>query len=171
MSAVDLITRALRESRVAPVAAPDATDPVAPVAHYEKPSEINEVAPVAPGSIARATAFSEQKQGGSTGSTGSTAKTGSEAANEPDADDHQADLDEACEERAAILEHDGGLDRAEAERIAQGAARDYYNHVMRQLQTRCGCRTTGWTAARVRLCPEGQRLKDAYHAAVKEAAA
>jgi hypothetical protein len=89
-----------------------------------------------------------------------------QAANEP-ADDHQAALDELADERAAILEHDGGLSRAKAERIAKGAARAYYSHIMRQLQTRCGCRTTGWTAARVRLCAEGQRLKDAYHRAVE----
>ncbi|NBC49634.1 MAG: hypothetical protein GVY22_16990 [Gammaproteobacteria bacterium] len=52
MSAIDIIGRALREAKVAPVAS---------------------------GSTADATPFSEQKQSGSKGSTGSTEKSGSEA--------------------------------------------------------------------------------------------
>lgn len=89
-----------------------------------------------------------------------------QAANEPDAD-HQADLDELTEERAALLEFDGGFSREDATRIAKGVHAEYINHLMRQDQTRCGCRTRAWTAARIAYCPEGQRLRDSYHAAVE----
>lgn len=89
------------------------------------------------------------------------------AANEPDGA-HQADLDELVEERAAILEHDGGLSRHEAERVARGPARTYYNHLMRQNESGCGCRTN--LGAKVfRLCSEGRRLCDAYRRATEAA--
>lgn len=87
------------------------------------------------------------------------------AANEPDGT-HQADLDELVEERAAILEYDGGMTRAEATRIAKTAARDYYNHLMLQEQSRCGCRTRAWITPPT-FCPAGQRLRDAYHTAAE----
>jgi hypothetical protein len=87
------------------------------------------------------------------------------AANEPD--DSQADLDELVKERAAILEHDGGLSRDDAERIAKGAASAYYDHLMRQRESGCGCRTN-IGALVTRSCPEGQRLRDVYHRAVEE---
>ena len=71
---------------------------------------------------------------------------------------------EAAEERAAILEYDGGLDRQEAEQIAHGAAQDYYNHLM-GVGKATGC----CYAPRGRLCPEGQRLRDIYVQAVEAA--
>ncbi len=86
------------------------------------------------------------------------------AANEPD--DHQADLAELVEERAAIMEFDGGLSREEAERIAKSAARDYYDHLMAQRRTNCGC-CTNIGSLTARFCPEGQRLREAYNAAVE----
>ncbi|MCF7994718.1 MAG: hypothetical protein K9L88_07750 [Chromatiaceae bacterium] len=88
-----------------------------------------------------------------------------QAANEPDGT-HQTDLDEPTEERAAIMEHDGGMTRTDATRIAKGAARDFYNHIMLQEQSRCGCRTRAWVTA-PKFCPEGQRLRDAYHRAAE----
>ena len=67
---------------------------------------------------------------------------------------------EAFEERAAILEYEGGLSRKEAERIAQ-LSRAFYAHLM----ARTGC----CYAPHDRYCPEGQRLRDAYYTAAKAA--
>ncbi|MHB1515893.1 MAG: hypothetical protein ACYCVY_09335 [Acidiferrobacteraceae bacterium] len=67
---------------------------------------------------------------------------------------------ETFEERAAILEYDGGLSRKEAERIAQLSAA-FYNHLM----ARTGC----CYAPHDRYCPEGQRLRDVYYEAAKAA--
>ncbi len=67
---------------------------------------------------------------------------------------------EAFEERAAILEYEGGLKRSEAERIAQLSAA-FYNHLM----ARTGC----CYAPHDRYCPEGKRLRDAYYTAAKAA--
>jgi hypothetical protein len=43
----------------------------------------------------------------------------------------------------------------------KGAARAYYNHLMAQDRTHCGCRTN-IGALVARFCPEGQRLRDRY---------
>ncbi|MCF7977641.1 MAG: hypothetical protein K9L82_06435 [Chromatiaceae bacterium] len=86
-----------------------------------------------------------------------------QAANEPDGT-HQADLDELTEERAALLEFDGGFSRTEAEQIARGVHADYIGHLMKQERDRCGC-CTNVGALVARFCPEGLRLRDAYHAA------
>ncbi|WP_201066598.1 MULTISPECIES: hypothetical protein [Thiorhodovibrio] len=83
---------------------------------------------------------------------------------------HDADLTEAVEERAGIVEFDGGLSPGDAEAIAKGAAADYYNHLMRQDESVCGCRTN-LGALVARFCPEGQRLRDAYSSAASQAEA
>ncbi|MHB8549341.1 MAG: hypothetical protein ACYDAZ_09295 [Thermoplasmataceae archaeon] len=70
---------------------------------------------------------------------------------------------EAFEERAAIMEHDGGLSREEAERIAQHS-RAFYDHLMGPgIALRC-CH-----APHDRYCPEGQKLRDTYYTAAKAA--
>ena len=67
---------------------------------------------------------------------------------------------EAAEERAAILEYDGGLPRPEAERIA-ALAQAFYNHLFGT------AKATGCCYAKAeRYCPEGRRLRDAYYGAV-----
>jgi hypothetical protein len=59
---------------------------------------------------------------------------------------------EAAEKRAAILEHDGGLDRTEVESVATLAER-FYSHIMGT------GKATGCCHAQVgRYCPEGERL-------------
>lgn len=83
----------------------------------------------------------------------------------PLTDAQQAAVDEAVAERAAIMQFDGGLDAKTAERIATTTARSYYNHLMLQDRDKCGCRTN-LGALVARFCPEGQRLREAYIAAV-----
>ena len=63
---------------------------------------------------------------------------------------------EATEERAAILEYDGGLTRPDADAVSALAAA-FYRHLFGPArETRC-C-----NAPRTRYCAEGQRLRDAY---------
>ena len=69
-----------------------------------------------------------------------------QAANETD--------DNLADESAAVMERDNGPS-------AKTAARAYYDHLMRQDQSCCGCRTN-IGALVARFCPEGQRLRDAY---------
>jgi hypothetical protein len=68
---------------------------------------------------------------------------------------------EAAEERAAILEHDGGLELAEADRVA-ALAGAFYAHIMGP------GKATGCCNGRAgRYCPEGQRLKSIYYEAIE----
>ncbi|MHB1529366.1 MAG: hypothetical protein ACYCXT_08085 [Acidiferrobacteraceae bacterium] len=67
---------------------------------------------------------------------------------------------EATEERAAIMEHDGGLKRSEAERIAS-LSRAFYSHIM----AGTGC----CYAPHDRYCSEGLKLRDVYYEAAKTA--
>ena len=70
---------------------------------------------------------------------------------------------EAAAERAAILEHDAGLKRSEAERVAK-LARSFYDHLFGPaVATHC-CH-----APRNRYCNEGKRLRDTYYDAAKAA--
>jgi hypothetical protein len=72
------------------------------------------------------------------------------------------DVRVAAEERAAILQYDGGLDRAEADRIS-GLAGRFYAHLLGSgATTRCCHGPTG------RYCAVGQRLRDEYYRAVAE---
>ncbi len=68
---------------------------------------------------------------------------------------------EAIEERAGILEHEAGLERTEAERIAKLAG-DFYSHLFGPGQgTGCCHGSTG------KFCTEGRQLRDRYYNAVK----
>jgi hypothetical protein len=53
---------------------------------------------------------------------------------------------------------------APANTDAKTAAHAYYNHLMAQRASGCGC-VTNFGALVARLCPEGQRLRDRYTAA------
>lgn len=67
---------------------------------------------------------------------------------------------EAVNERQAILEHDGGLSRSEADRVAELAA-EFYQHLF------ADAKRTGCCYAPVgRYCEEGRRLRDRYYGAV-----
>ena len=70
---------------------------------------------------------------------------------------------EAAEERAAILEYDGGLTRVEAARVAKLAG-VFYNHLMGPAAATGCC----W-APRNRYCAEGLKLRDTYYEAAKAA--
>ena len=70
---------------------------------------------------------------------------------------------EATEERAAILEYDGGLTRSEADRVAQLAGA-FYNHIMGP-----GAATGCCHAPVNRYCLEGKRLRGVYYEAAKAA--
>ncbi|MHB8391569.1 MAG: hypothetical protein ACYDBH_18645 [Acidobacteriaceae bacterium] len=70
---------------------------------------------------------------------------------------------EATEERAAILEFDGGLCRQEAERIAQ-LSRAFYDHLMGPGVALHCCH-----APHNRYCAEGLKLRDTYYEAAKAA--
>ena len=66
---------------------------------------------------------------------------------------------EAAQERAAILEYDGGLSRPSAERVA-ALAEAFYSHLFGPGKvTNCCYAPAG------RYCPEGRRLRDAYYGA------
>ena len=70
---------------------------------------------------------------------------------------------EAAEERAGILEHDAGLKRTDAERVAK-LAEAFYNHLFAQAHVTGCC----W-APRNRYCAEGLKFRDAYYDAAKAA--
>lgn len=72
---------------------------------------------------------------------------------------------EAAEERAAIMEHDGGMERSEVERVSK-LAEAFYNHLFAHAEVTGCC----W-APRNRYCKEGLRLRDAYYEAAKAAKA
>ncbi|RLW63965.1 MAG: hypothetical protein B6D73_14350 [gamma proteobacterium symbiont of Stewartia floridana] len=77
--------------------------------------------------------------------------------------EQQEDVQEAVEERKAILEYEGNLDRTSAEKVAE-LAEDFYSHIFGEAKrTHCCYPRSG------RYCTEGQRLKDAYYLAVKQA--
>ena len=78
------------------------------------------------------------------------------AANE---DENQEVILEAAEERAAILEYDGGLPGAQAIVIAD-LFKAFYGHLMG-----IGKKTNCCHAPVNRYCPEGKRLRDAYYEA------
>lgn len=70
---------------------------------------------------------------------------------------------EAFEERAAILEYEGGLSRVEADRVAKLSG-EFYQHLFGPGQA------TGCCHGRSdRYCPEGRRLRNAYYDAAKAA--
>ncbi len=70
---------------------------------------------------------------------------------------------DAAQERAAILEHDAGMKRTEAERVSK-LAEAFYNHLFGPAQATNCC-----YAPRGRYCNEGKKLKDAYYDAAKTA--
>ena len=70
---------------------------------------------------------------------------------------------EAAQERAGILEHDAGIERTEAERVAK-LAEAFYNHLFAQAHVTGCC----W-APRNRYCAEGLKLRDTYYLAAREA--
>ena len=70
---------------------------------------------------------------------------------------------EAAQERAGILEHEGGLKRTEAERVAK-LAEAFYNHLFGPAQATGCC-----YAPRNRYCAEGLKLRDVYYDAAKAA--
>ncbi len=70
---------------------------------------------------------------------------------------------EAAEERTAILEHDAGMKRTDAERVAK-LAEAFYNHLFGPAQATNCC-----YAPRNRYCAEGLKLRDTYYDAAKAA--
>ncbi|MFQ5471242.1 MAG: hypothetical protein ACE5EH_13255 [Gammaproteobacteria bacterium] len=64
---------------------------------------------------------------------------------------------EAVDERAAILEYDGGLPRCDAEIVAE-FAQDYYRHLF-SVARHTGCCNTHFG----RYCDEGQQFRDRYY--------
>jgi hypothetical protein len=82
-----------------------------------------------------------------------------EPAPPPLTNDERAALRKAIDERAAILEYDGGLSRADADAVA-ALHRRYLEHLMGP-----GKRTGCCHAPAGRLCAEGRRLRDIYTAA------
>lgn len=66
---------------------------------------------------------------------------------------------EAAEERAAILEHDGGLSRTKADEVAK-LAEAFYAHLWGVGKVSGCCH-----APAGRYCEEGRRLRDTYYGA------
>lgn len=66
---------------------------------------------------------------------------------------------EAAEERAAIVEYEAGLSRAQADYVAT-LAQDFYNHLFGPAKATGCC-----YAPRGRYCPVGLKLRGAYHEA------
>lgn len=80
--------------------------------------------------------------------------------------DHQADIEEATAERAAIMEHDGGLPRDRAQAVAELAGQFYAHHWSCPT-----CRAGTQAGAKLhRPCPDGVALwADYCQAAGREA--
>jgi len=72
-------------------------------------------------------------------------------------------VDEVPEDRVAILELKADSKREQAERVA-GLARDFYNHLFGPAKETSCC-----VAPAGRYCAEGQRLRDLYYDAAREA--
>ncbi|MCG8053724.1 MAG: hypothetical protein JAZ15_21240 [Candidatus Thiodiazotropha endolucinida] len=71
------------------------------------------------------------------------------------------DVEEATEERKAILKYDGGLDGPRGEEVAALAER-FYSHLFGTAR-----RTNCCNGRSGRYCSEGNRLKEAYYQAVR----